>query len=689
MTADQSSYWVDVAVDVPRPDLFTYTWTLEEPPQPGMRVVIPWGNKKRVGIVWTVSDRPPGYDVSKLKGVLQVLNECPPLGADWRLLMEFAASYYHYPIGQAAIEALPKSLRTLGTKGSGLQSVKQLLKRLNDRYTQASGPTGHMGEKHFSHETQKELTLSQAQVMQALQAATGFEVSLLFGITGSGKTEVYLRRVMQVCNQGRQCLILLPEINLTPQAEGIFKTRLAGLKVVILNSAMADMGRLENWWLAMAGHADVVIGTRLSVFTPLPRLGLVVVDEEHDASYKQMDGLKYSARDLAITRAHQAGCPVILGSATPSLESWHKATTGVYRLLQMTDRAVALAKLPAVELINTQNHPMHDGLAEPVLAALKQTFEKGEQSIVFLNRRGYAPVLACGACGWVAGCRQCSSHVVWHRTDRVLRCHHCGAQQDVPRHCPSCGNQDLSPFGRGTQRLEEALAQSIPGARLLRIDADTTRNKGEAEAAFEQVHTGQADILIGTQMVAKGHDFKRVSLVVALNVDAALFSSQARAPERLFAQLMQVSGRAGRHGLDGRVMIQTRYPHHPLFEALVRHDYPQFAAEELEARKQAHMPPFAFQALLRADHRQLTGALEFLQLAKQHAQALLPQYENVWVCDAVPLNVVKVAGVERAQLLVESASRLVLHRFLDAWLPLLWAEKGSTRWFLEVDPQDV
>ena len=676
--------WVDVAVDVPKALLFTYLWVDDMQPEAGMRVVIPWGNKKRIGIVWNINHDQTLKGQDRIKPIHMVLNECGSMSEEWIQLIEFAANYYHYPVGQAALDAIPKPLKTLGTKGAGLTSVKRLIDKLLKNQELSTHPINQTDEA-----IDRVLNQTQQAVLEEMNRQAGFKVFLLYGITGSGKTEVYLQKVQQVCRQGKQALVLLPEINLTPQTEKVFKSRLAGLSVVILNSSMADMPRLENWWKAKQGLADVVIGTRLAVFTPMPRLGLVIVDEEHDPSYKQMEGLKYSARDLAITRGHMAHCQVILGSATPSLESWHKSDNQVYQRLEMTERAVSVAKMPSLILVNTSNQPMRDGLAEPVLEALKLRFEKQEQSIVFLNRRGYAPLLACGSCGWVAGCKQCSSHMVWHRGESLLRCHHCGAQQIVPKHCPTCGNQDLSSFGRGTQRVEETIQQLLPTARLLRIDADTTRNKGQAEEAFEKVHAGDADILVGTQMVAKGHDFKKVSLVIALNVDAALFSCQARAPERLFAQLMQVAGRAGRHGLDSEVMIQTRYPHHSLFESLVQHDYPGFARTELEARQTAHMPPFAFQALLRADHKQLQQAVDFLNKAKSLGEALLASTPGVWMCDAVPLTVVRVAGVERAQLLIESPSRGQLHQFLNAWLPLLYAEKGSVRWFLEVDPQDV
>jgi primosomal protein N' (replication factor Y) len=436
-----------------------------------------------------------------------------------------------------------------------------------------------------------------------------------------------------------------------------------------------------------------VLGTRLAVLASLPRLAIICVDEEHDPAYKQQEGLRYSARDLAIWRAKQLGIPVVLGSATPSLESWWQADQGRYKRLTLARRAVADAALPAVKLIDLEDERRRgrasvEGLSGPLIAALKARLERREQSLVFLNRRGYAPQLACDACGWVAGCPRCSAYVVLHKPERALRCHHCGWEARIPRACPECGNVDIAPLGRGTQRVEETLATVVPGARVLRIDADSTRRKGSAQALFSDVHAGEVDILVGTQMVAKGHDFRRVSLVGVLNADMALFSHDFRAGERLFAQLMQVSGRAGRAGLPGEVLVQTRYPRHALYHALSRHDYIGFANATLAERRDAHLPPFVYQAMLRAEGRTLEAALAFLQ---QAAQALheIPAAERVTVYDAVPLTIVKVMHVHRAQLLVESASRAALQATLRAWQPMLRSLKGVLRWSIEVDPLDI
>lgn len=543
------------------------------------------------------------------------------------------------------------------------------------------------------------LTDEQAEAVQAIGAASGFAPFLLHGVTGSGKTEVYLRALdaLFAARPDAQALVLVPEINLTPQFEAVFRARFAaldgGAAIVTLHSGMADGERAKSWLAAHRGHARIVLGTRLAVLASLPHLALVIVDEEHEPAYKQQEGLRYSARDLAIWRAKQLGIAVVLGSATPSLESWWQAGQGRYRRLALTRRAVADAALPAVRMIDLEQERRRgrasvDGISGPLVAALKARLERGEQSLVFLNRRGYAPVLACDACGWLAGCPRCSAYVVLHKPERALRCHHCGWETRIPRACPDCGNVDIAPLGRGTQRVEETLATLVPGARVLRIDADSTRRKGSAQALFSDVHAGEVDILVGTQMIAKGHDFRRVSLVGVLNADAALFSHDFRAGERLFAQLMQVSGRAGRAGLDSEVLVQTRYARHALYQALARHDYIGFADATLAERRDAHLPPFVYQALLRAEARTLEAALAFLQEASA-ALAHIEASERVTVYDPVPMTIVKVANVHRAQLLVESASRAALLATLRAWQPALRAVKGALRWGLEVDPLDI
>ncbi len=542
-------------------------------------------------------------------------------------------------------------------------------------------------------------TDEQQQAVNEIAGADGFSPFLLHGVTGSGKTEVYLRSLERLfeAQPHAQALVLVPEINLTPQFEAAFRARFARLagddSIVTLHSGMADGERVRSWLAAHTGRARIVLGTRLAILASLPRLALIVVDEEHEPAYKQQEGLRYSARDLAIWRAKQRGIAVVLGSATPSLESWWQAEQGRYRRLSLSRRAVADAVLPSVRMIDLEEERRRgrgsvDGISGPLVAALKARLERGEQSLIFLNRRGYAPVLACDACGWLAGCPRCSAYVVLHKSEHALRCHHCGWEARVPRACPDCGNVDVAPLGRGTQRVEETLAALVPGARVLRIDADSTRRKGSAQTLFSNVHAGEVDILVGTQMIAKGHDFQRVSLVGVLNADAALFSHDFRASERLFAQLMQVSGRAGRAGLPGEVLVQTRYPRHALYHALGRHDYVGFANSTLAERRDAQLPPFVYQALLRAEGRTIEAALTFLSAAGA-ALAEVPYAERVTVYDAVPMTIVKVANVHRAQLLLESASRASLLATLRAWQPILRTLKGVLRWSVEVDPLDI
>jgi primosomal protein N' (replication factor Y) len=618
-----------------------------------------------------------------------------------RLADELAGAEY---LAAADARALhPKAIATLDAwqgKGWVALEVIEVAAQAAPGKPRISTADASNNNAHHAHDTPTlpVLTDEQAAAVTAIHDAHGFAPFLLHGVTGSGKTEVYLRALaaLLATDAAAQALVLVPEINLTPQFEAAFRARFATLDdgaIVTLHSGLAEGERARNWFAAHTGRARIVLGTRLAVLASLPRLAIICVDEEHDPAYKQQEGLRYSARDLAIWRAKQLGIPVVLGSATPSLESWWQADQGRYKRLTLSRRAVADAALPSVKLIDLEDERRRgrasvEGLSGPLLAALKARLERGEQSLVFLNRRGYAPQLACDACGWVAGCPRCSAYVVLHKPERALRCHHCGWETRIPRACPECGNVDIAPLGRGTQRVEETLAKVVPGARVLRIDADSTRRKGSAEALFSDVHAGEVDILVGTQMVAKGHDFRRVSLVGVLNADTALFSHDFRASERLFAQLMQVSGRAGRAGLPGEVLVQTRYPRHALYDALARHDYVGFANATLAERRDAHLPPFVYQAMLRAEGRTLEAALAFLQQAAAALQDV-PAAERVTVYDAVPLTIVKVMHVHRAQLLIESASRAALQTTLRAWQPMLRALKGVLRWSIEVDPLDI
>jgi primosomal protein N' (replication factor Y) len=490
-----------------------------------------------------------------------------------------------------------------------------------------------------------------------------------------------MHRMLQ---EGGQVLLLVPEINLTPQLENYFRSRFPDAELVSLHSGLSDGARTQNWLRAQSGQARIVLGTRLAVFTPLPQLALVIVDEEHDTSFKQQDGLRYSARDVAIFRANQRGVPIVLGSATPSLESYYNAQSGRYRLLQLTERALAAAKLPTVRCINTSNAFMQHGISEQLLTALELNLQRGEQSLVFINRRGYAPVLMCSACGWLSDCPNCASKLVLHLQDRRLRCHHCGHQARVPHACPSCGNADLQPVGIGTQRMESALQERFPEARILRVDRDSTRNKGTWNAMRRQIHDDEVDILVGTQILAKGHDFPNLTLVGVLNPDSALYSSDFRASEKLFAQLAQVAGRAGRADKPGEVLIQTAFPDHPLFRALREHDYNAWAKILLAERQSAGFPPFVYQVLLRAEGKQEAGVYAFLQQAREAAVALALAVE---VYGVVPAAMPRRANHSRAQILVQCESRKLLQQFLRAWRPMLEALPAQKlRWSLDIDP---
>jgi primosomal protein N' (replication factor Y) len=531
-----------------------------------------------------------------------------------------------------------------------------------------------------------ELTGEQRDAVDRVSATFGsFSPWLLDGVTGSGKTEVYFRLIETAIAHGSQSLLMVPEINLTPQLEARFLQRFPGVRLVSLHSGLSDGERCERWLAAFAGDAQVVLGTRLSVFTPLPRLGLVIVDEEHDASFKQQEGLRYSARDLAVFMARQRRVPIVLGSATPALESYHNARSGRFGHLHLSNRPTASP--PQVRLIETRAARQTHGMSEPLLQAIRECLARGEQSLVFLNRRGFAPVLVCGACGWAAPCSRCAARLVWHLRAARLRCHYCGHEEHLPRACPDCGNQDLKGLGQGTQRLEEALAGIFPDARILRIDRDSTRRKRSWQAMREDIHGDRVDVLVGTQMLAKGHDFPKLTLVAVVNPDSALFSADFRATEKLFQQLMQVTGRAGRADLPGEALVQTQFPAHPLYQALLRQDYRSFADELLAERKRSGFPPFVHQALLRAEALSERAVMDFLAQAVRSATA---HDKAVTLYDPVPAAIARVAGHHRAQLLVQSSSRGALKRFLSEWFPVLAQKKsGRVRWSIDVDPLEL
>ncbi|MBF1266097.1 MAG: primosomal protein N', partial [Neisseria sicca] len=533
------------------------------------------------------------------------------------------------------------------------------------------------------------LNADQQKASDEIQTTFGsFQPFLLYGITGSGKTEVYFDAMAKVLAQGRQVLFLLPEINLTPQLLKRVENRFADVPTAVLHSQMAAGKRTQDYLRAMLGQAKLVIGTRLAVFTPMDDVGLIVVDEEHDGSFKQDNELRYHARDLAVWRAKQSGCPVVLGSATPSLESWHKAQSGAYRLLQLTERAHTAAQLPQVEILNVGRLKLDNGFSPQALQLLKQNFEAGGMSLVYLNRRGFAPALFCGDCGHTFGCPNCSAKMVLHQRARQLRCHHCDHREPIPFKCPDCGNQDLTAVGHGTQRVEETLRAFLPKAAVVRVDRDSTAHKNDWADLYRRIADNEIDILVGTQMLAKGHDFARLNLVIVLNADGSLYSADFRAPERLFAELMQVSGRAGRADKPGKVLIQTQLPEHPVFAAVKAQDYAVFAENELNERQIFAMPPFGFQTAVRADAPRVADAMEFLNAAKETIAPLLP--ESVSQFGAAPMLMVRLAERERAQIFLESTSRQDLHRAVSLWVQVLQQNRdGKIRWSVDVDVQEA
>lgn len=671
-TSTPAHCFLEVVLDTPLDSSFDYRWPCQpgEEPLPGQLALVPFARREVMALIVAVKQ---ASDVApeKLKDALAVRSQLAPLSERWIALARFAAEYYQRPVGEVALPGLPKNLRVPTTVALD-RALRKLAKMDPAQDATAVG--------------MPPLNPDQQAAADAIGGAQGFAPLLLWGVTGSGKTEVYLRACAQVLERDPQAqiLVLVPEINLTPQLEANIRARFPGMLLATLHSSLSEGERMLHWLAAHNGQARIVLGTRLAILASLPNLRLIVIDEEHDPSYKQQEGLRYSARDLAVWRARQLGIPIVLGSATPSLESWHHARSGRYRRLDLRERAVRDAVLPRVRLVDMERDRPRDGLTGEVLAALRGRLERGEQSLLFLNRRGYAPVISCDACGWISNCTRCTAFMVLHKPEHRLRCHHCSLELRIPRSCPTCGNVDLQPLGRGTQRVEEGLRAMFPEARILRIDADSTRLKGSAQAAFDSVHRGEVDILIGTQMVAKGHDFKKLTLVGILNPDTALFSQDYRASERLFAQLMQVAGRAGRAGAPSEVLVQTRYAQHPLYGAVMRHDYERFAGQLLDERKEAGLPPFMYQALLRAEARELPLAIAFLEAARD----CLPS-EAILINDPIPMTMTRVHNVDRAQLLVESSSRPALQAFLRVWVDQLRAMKSRVKWSLEVDPLDI
>ena len=655
---------VRVALDVPLATLFDYSLPDGMTACVGDRVVVQFGARQRIGVVMEIG-RISELPAERIKPLLAIRDDAPSLPADWLELMRFLSAYYQRPLGESVIGALPPRLR----------SVKPLPRKSLAATARTTSPV--FMPNHV-------LTPAQSGVFERIASSLGrFAAFLLHGVTGSGKTEIYLNLIARVLERGAQALVLVPEISLTPQLEARFRQAFPGAPLALMHSGLEDIARTSAWLAAARGEAAIVLGTRLAVLAPLPRLALVLVDEEHDTSFKQQEGLRYSGRDAAVYRAKLAECPVVLGTATPSLETWFNWQQKRYERLELPERASPGARLPTVRTVDLRREAPEQGFAPPMLSAIAARLARGEQSLVFINRRGYAPVLACEACGWTAGCERCTARMVVHAADRRLRCHHCGAENPIPRACPTCGNVDLRPVGRGTQRIEEALGARFPGARIVRIDRDSARRRGELSRVLDRVIRGEADILVGTQLLAKGHDFPGLTFVGVLNADSALVSTDYRAAERLFAVLQQVAGRAGRREQPGEVMVQTRYPSHPLFAALVQHDFAGFAQSQLAERKAAGFPPFVFEAALRAEAPKLDTAMRFLR----EAAVLVEVPPAVCLYDPVPNVITRLAGMERARILMQSPSRRALQGYLTTLSSALFeAAPRHVRWHFDIDP---
>ncbi len=722
---------IRVALNVPVDTLFDYQSDEATQHDIGLRACVPFGKKQVTGVIIAVNSETQ-VPAEKLKSAHCIFREIEPLPSTLLDLFHFCSQYYHHPLGMVVMNGLPVKLRgnkpvklkesandlryslTKTGKQIDLSSIparQRVARRLLTEFHHATTLTSHQA-KQISPRAGKLLqewiqqkwvsaipistpavkkaaaipTLTAEQEIAVNAITTDilqFNTWLLHGVTGSGKTEVYLRIIEHILARGKQVLILIPEISLTPQLEAVFRARFPATHLVSLHSGLNDTERLTGWLQAQRGEARVILGTRLAVFTPLPDLGLVIVDEEQDSSFKQQDGLRYSARDLAIFRAREYDIPVVLGSATPSLESYYNALNGRYRSVRLQSRAIKNAALPLIQCIDTRTNKTQEGLSEPLIKALDKCLAEKHQSLVFINRRGYAPVLLCKACAWTAICQRCSSRLVVHLRDKKLCCHHCGHRENFPRACPHCGNQDIAPFGQGTQRVEETLTAHFPAARILRIDRDSIRRKNAWQDILQAIHAQEVDILIGTQLLAKGHDFPNLSLVGILNADTSLYSTDFRASERLFAQLMQVAGRAGRANVAGHVLIQTEFPDHPLYHALQKHDYDALAQTLLAERKIAGFPPYVYQALLRAEAHNIAIVLDFLTQAANLAKP--PR--SVELFDPVTAQMLRLKGLERAHLLIQSSSRRQLQAFMTEWYAQInKLPTHKVRWVLDIDP---
>jgi primosomal protein N' (replication factor Y) len=722
---------LQIALDTPLRRAFDYLPpdTSGKTPPPGVRARVPFGGRQLIGVLVGIVGQST-VPSAKLKPALEILDLEPVFDPVTFELLRWAADYYHHPLGEVIAAALPAALRAgqaadevaevWALSAAGRRELESPTARRAPRQrallewlAAREGATaaelsgfkaaqlttleqhGWVGCRRIApapttfevRPSELELTAEQAFVVDAITGSLGrFAAHLLHGVTGSGKTEVYLRTIAAAVAGGGQALVLVPEIALTPQLVARFRRRFSA-GVVALHSGLSGAERRDAWRAAHGGHARIVIGTRSAVFTSLPRLALIVVDEEHDPSYKQHEGFRYSARDLAVWRAQRAHVPVVLGSATPSLESLDNVAQGRYSRLPLPQRP-GVARAPRLELVDLRRHASEQGLSQPAMQAIGRHVTAGGQVIVFLNRRGYAPSLFCSACGWVAPCAHCDARMTLHRRAAQLRCHHCGAASAVPVCCASCG-RPLNPVGQGTERVEETLARLFPAAPLARLDRDTAAPRGAMDAVLTRVHSGEARILVGTQMLTKGHHFPEVSLVVILDADQGLFASDFRATERLAQTITQVAGRAGRAERAGEVLIQTSFPEHPLLTRLITAGYEGFAAVALEERRRAEWPPYSRLAMLRAEAKNSDALDAFLRRAGALGTPATDSSIKIW--GPAPALLARRADHFRAHLLIETGARSTLQRFLADWLPQLEILPRPTglRWSIDVDPAEV
>ncbi len=725
---------VQVALPMPMRQLFDYRCVVGEPlPVVGARVMVPLQKRVVVGIVCGVSHSST-VSLPRLRSIIRLLDDESVFGAELFTLLQWAARYYHHPIGEVMQAALPSILRRerpaqpsrvrhWRIRDTGIQALSQVPRRhrVQRQLLQALADAGAVGlagealaqqvprssaalarlvEQEWVESVSAPSDLSAPKAPPVLnpaqqdacaaidQAAGHYAPFLLDGVTGSGKTEIYLDSVAKTISHGYQAMVLVPEISLTPQLVARFQSRL-GASLAVMHSGLGAAERHRAWWRAREGTAAVVLGTRSAVFAPLARPGLFIVDEEHDLSYKQRDGFRYSARDVAVKRAQLCGMPVVLGSATPSLESVANVHSGRYRRLALPARA-GEAQMPKIQVLDLNHLAVNDGLTAPVVAAIKKRMAQAEQSLVFVNRRGFAPLVACGECDWQAHCHRCDARLTLHRRSNRLICHHCGSQALPPPACPQCAGDSLYLAGEGTQRIEEALNRIFPKARVLRLDSDAAGGPDHLARTLDTVRRGEVDILVGTQMLSKGHDFAGVTLVCVLATDQGLYSIDFRGPERLFQQLAQVAGRAGRRGQPGEVLVQTAHPDNPAYVRLVQHDFAGFALATLAERKTAAYPPFSRFVLLRAESLRQGMPLAFLRLAVRCGKTAAAQM-GVRIMEPVPSPMERRAGRYRAQLLVSSTDEGSLHHFLDGWLVQIEGlrEARRVRWSIDIDPQEM